>query len=335
MKINIEDTKALILKFLMGELNSREEKELFMWVKKSPENKEQFLHDQQLLTKDLIGMPCCGTKKEWEKLSQRLKIDYNTSKKPYKIRRIAYITGIAAAFIIGIFIASVTPFSSKNVPRYEISQTFSTPNGARTTFNLPDGSTVWLNAGTQLTFSAFGKSERRVFLKGEAYFKIAHDAKRPFIISTDFGEVKDLGTAFNVKAYDDDLFTTTVEEGLVEVNAESTSREVYVKPGQQAVLLSALGSVDVKEVETQIFTCWKDGILIFKKDALEDIVKKLERWYNVNIELAPDVELKNYRFTGTIEMESLPEVLELIRITAPVRYKYDAKKRVVEIDMED
>ena len=333
MNNNIYDQKELTLKFLRGELNPGEETELQKWIKGSAENRKQFLYYQQLFKENLTTASSAETYKEWNNLTGKLKLHTGGTGGTRRLIRVAYISGIAAAFLIGLLIATLIPFSGNNTSTVPIVQTFSTPGGARTHFALPDGTIVWLNAGTQLTFSQFEKDERKVELEGEAYFKVMRDEKRPFIISTGFGEVKVLGTSFDVKAYSDDLFATTVEEGLVKVTAENGTGAVLVRPGEQTVLSG--NYMDVKSVETQIYTSWKDGVLIFKKDALEEIVKKLERWYNVDIELAPNMELKNYRFTGTIEMESLPEVLELIRITAPIKYRYDAKKRRVELDMKD
>lgn len=332
---NENKQKELTLNFMRAELKGHEEKELLDWINSKPENKALFINNQQIVTEELLKNVALKTTKQWGNLSHRLKLSTHYNAKSRTTKRIGYIASIAAAFIIGLIIASYTPVLQNRGNQNTISQTFSTPNGARTHFKLPDGSVVWLNAGTQLTFSDFGSKDRQVALNGEAYFEVARDEKRPFIISTKFGKVKVFGTSFNVKAYYDDLFATTVESGLVSVSSNEPSEEVFIHPGEQAVLALNADHLCIKNVETQIFTCWKDGVLIFKKDALEDIVTKLERWYNVDIVLAPNMELKNYRFTGNIEMESLPEVLELIRITAPIKYSYDAKKRIVELEMKD
>lgn len=335
MKEEYNSPKKNIHKFLRGELDTHDETKLLNWANASAENKEQFLANQKALQKNLTESPSDKTREEWAKLSARLDINKQNNHRSLVLRKFGYAAGIVAAFIVGILIASLNPFQNKSELNIAISQTFSTPDGARSNFELPDGSMVWLNAGSQLTFSTFGTKERKVSLQGEAYFKVVHDEARPFLVSTSYGTVKDLGTSFNVKAYSDDQFTTTVEEGLVSVLAENSTNDVQVNPGQQAVLKSENGKIAISNVETEIYTCWKDGILIFKKDALAEIVKKLERWYNVDIYLVQNVKLKNYRFTGTIEMETLPEVLELIRITAPINYKYDAKERTVRIDMKD
>lgn len=335
MRSNTNDNKQQTLKFLRGELNKEEEKELLGWISKNAENSEQFKADQYFLNSNLSYSASAETYSQWKNLSQRIGIIHNSSLKLKVLRRMAYVAGIAAAFVIGLYFASLKPIVQQSETIEEIAQTFSTPNGARTHFNLPDGTTVWLNAGTHLTFAKFGIKERIVELNGEAYFKVKRDESRPFIIATQFGKIKVLGTSFNVKAYGDDQFSTTVEEGLVNVSTEKANSEVFIKPGEQAILSAENSVLKVNSVETQIYTSWKDGVLIFKKDALADIVKKLERWYNVDIELAPNMELKNYRFTGNIEMESLPEVLELIRITAPIKYSYDAKKRIVKLEMKE
>jgi ferric-dicitrate binding protein FerR (iron transport regulator) len=200
--------------------------------------------------------------------------------------------------------------------------------GAKSKIVLPDSSLVWLNSGSTLSYpQQFGKN-RQITLAGEAYFEVMKNEK-PFVVSTNYGDVKVKGTSFNVKAYsDDNSFETTLEEGVVAFKVKNTENEVTLQPGEQ-VIKTASG-FNVKQVETKYFTSWKDGKLLFNKEPFPEFIKKLERWYNVKIEYS-DPELDKLWYTGTIEMETISEVMEMISKAAPVKYNFNNKTRVFTI----
>jgi transmembrane sensor len=327
----------LIRQFINGTLNTEKENELLCWIKRSEENRKHFLKVQEELNPSLTSKPSQEAVSQWNALSKKISEKSNQKRRGSSTKkRLLQITTMAASLLIGVILTSIY-FQSHNKPVPETvqnTQTISTPKGARSNFILPDGSTVWLNSGSSLTFSNVNKKERNVTLIGEAYFKVVKD-KKPFIVSTTFGDVKVFGTSFNVKAYSDDDFLTTLEEGSVKVASSEKNSEVNLKPGQQAYFNQDHSELATRDVNTNIYTSWKDGVLIFNKDPLDVMVKKLERWYNVDIQLTPRTKIKNFRFTGTIEMETLSEVLQLIRVTAPIEYNYDAKKRIVTIDIRE
>jgi ferric-dicitrate binding protein FerR (iron transport regulator) len=152
--------------------------------------------------------------------------------------------------------------------------------------------------------------------------------KCPFLVKGNFGLVKVLGTQFNVKAYENEPFQTTLVNGMVTFRTNNGS-EFDLKPGTQ--IFKDDGKYRTRNVETDLVTSWKDGKLIFREEPLGKMVAQLERWYNVRIELK-GTKLKNLRFTGTIEMESFSEVLELIKITTPIKYSFDRHSRILTID---
>lgn len=137
------------------------------------------------------------------------------------------------------------------------------------------------------------------------------------------------GTSFNVKAFtDDNAFETTLEEGVVTFKTKNALNEVTLKPGEQ-VVKTAKGFT-VKPVETKYFTSWKEGKLLFNREPFPSFIKKLERWYNVKIEYT-DPKLDKLWYTGTIEMESVSEVMEMIGKAAPISYQFNNKTRVFTI----
>jgi ferric-dicitrate binding protein FerR (iron transport regulator) len=313
--------------FLEGKLSVAEESELLAWIKQSPENRDVFLKYQQSFGEGLKNKPNRETTEVWEKLQLLLPA---TTVTPVRFIRNWYqaAAAIAAAFVIG-FVVSLLVTRGLSVHPFQpvVQQKIIAPFGARTNFVLPDSSIVWLNSGSELEFpSQFGKN-RPVSLSGEAYFEV-EKGKKPFIVSTIYGAVEVKGTSFNVKAWKNEGLETTLVSGSVNVFAQN-GKGITLHPGHQAILTQK--GFEVAEVETGLYTSWKDGKLIFRKEYLPEIAKRLERWYNVKIELDNDPRLKEIHYTGTLEMESFSEVLNLLGKTAPVDYTWDEKNRIIKI----
>lgn len=243
-----------------------------------------------------------------------------------KIRFYQRFLAVAAVLIIGIII-SVLLFMQPGNSEITM-QNISVPNGGKTHFMLPDGSKVWVNSGSTFSYPERFSKERIVELQGEAYFEVAHQSS-PFIVKTSYGEVEVLGTEFNVKAYEDQSFEATLVTGSVKFTNKYGKQSELV-PGTQIIFDSE--KFRRRSVETDLFTSWKDGQLIFRDTPLGLMIPHLERWYNVEIAMNLDDEsIKNLKFTATIEFESFSEVLELIRVTTPVEYSFDKDTRVLTI----
>jgi len=211
-----------------------------------------------------------------------------------------------------------------NSSPYEGSQvrmnTIETPRGGEYFVELPDGSKAWLNAASSIKFPAeFTKKERRVEISGEVYFEVEKN-NVPFIVEVvNKTEVKVLGTHFNVNAYADEYtMRTTLIEGSVLVG------QVTLKPGQQSELDSE-GVIRVKEVNTSLYTAWKDGRFIFKDTPLEDIMRNMSRWYDFEVFYA-DSSLKGLCFTGNIPREtSVEEIFILLGKTKRIQFQITNK----------
>lgn len=211
-----------------------------------------------------------------------------------------------------------------------IYNTISTPKGGQYQLKLPDGSKIWLNAASSLKYPANLASlkERRVELSGEAYFEIAKDRSRPFIVATDKQEVKVLGTHFNVKDYADDYSTkTTLLEGSVQVTAEANPLPILLKPGQQSNLIA--GTIKVSAVEAEDEIDWKNGDFIFKAENLKSIMRKIARWYNVEVEYQDNVP-QDVELEGLVSRSrSITEVLKLMESTDKIHFKFEGRKIIV------
>jgi transmembrane sensor len=235
---------------------------------------------------------------------------------------------IAAILIVGLIISTVLIYNRSKTQIYsDTIENIKTPFGAKTSFKLPDGSDVWLNSASVLSYKKqFGKI-REVELSGQAYFDVTNDGK-PFIVKTRFGNIEVSGTSFDVKAFDDDDFETTLVEGIVKIrNIEN--KVITLKPGQQSII-NPDNEFEIKDVKTDLFTSWKDGKLIFINEPFHKVARQLEKWYNVKIEIHGE-RLKNLGYTGKIEMETFSEVLDLINVTTPIKYKFDKNTRVLKI----
>lgn len=240
------------------------------------------------------------------------------------IRMYRRLLSAAAILILGMVIGSL--FFIPSQQSQIATQNISTPYGGKTQFTLPDGSSVWLNSGSTLRYPGSFGNERVVELNGEAYFAVEKQSS-PFIVKTSYGKVEVLGTEFNVKAYEGEAFVTTLEKGSV-VFTSNQGKYVTLQPGTQVVFDSK--NLTTAKVETEIFTSWKDGKLIFRNEPLQNIITRLERWYNVDVELK-DNKLKDLKFNGTIEMETFSEVLELIKVTTAIEYSFDRNTRILTI----
>lgn len=176
----------------------------------------------------------------------------------------------------------------------------STANGESYQLRLPDGTKVWLNAASSITYPvSFSRSAfREVDLNGEAYFEVSADKKRPFLVKTKHQKVKVLGTHFNVNAYSDQKSTkTTLLEGSVKLSGEGITKDLLLKPGEQAVLTASHIQVNTIDVEQAVD--WKNDEFIFQSEPLESLMKRISRWYNVEVHYAVNVD-QEATFTGKV-----------------------------------
>ena len=192
------------------------------------------------------------------------------------------------------------------------------PRGGEYQVELSDGTKVWLNAETQLRIpTTFVGTERRVFLKGEAYFDVSKDAARPFIVEVNSLEVRVLGTAFNLRSYDDEgLVVTTLVEGKVEVAADEVVRTIT--PGMQVVYEKENGDMKVQKVDVLLYTAWQSGKFIFKNERLEDIMIYLSKWYGFNYRFI-DNHAKEVRIGARLDRyDNMEPIIEMLKRTGLV-----------------
>ncbi len=256
------------------------------------------------------------------------------SEKPvvnFRIKIQKFYTRAAAILLLPLVLYSLySTFYSNQSGEMHAAIEIVSPNGARTHFQLPDGTNGWLNSGSSLKYANNFLSQRRVDLIGEAWFEVTHDDKKPFNVHTKSLDVLDLGTKFNVAAYADENVTEVVlQEGKVNVNGNKGQYSVDLVPDEKFTFDKDLQSGTVQKVNAEQFSAWKDGLLVFRNEPLSEVLKRVGRWYNVEI-IMNDPDLAGFKYRATFQEEQVDEVIRLISLTAPIEYSFD--NREVNVD---
>ncbi len=263
------------------------------------------------------------------KVHHELRVNEFLNKSRIKYKLVKWYSYAAAVLLLPLLVSSLVYFFVDKQNDEMIASQFSTitiesHNGQSLNFNLPDGTVGVLNAGSKITYNLPFNNNRKLALTGCAFFEVKHDTEHPFRVNTRNVDIKVLGTKFGVESYNDDDFTNVVlEEGKVMCEIPSQGKKVIMKPNEKLIveddkiLLSKANSSDL--------IGWKDGLLVFRNEEMPLVIKKLMRWYNVDITLE-DVDLKKYSFKATFDDEPIDEVLKLLARTSPIRYEVEKRK---------
>jgi ferric-dicitrate binding protein FerR (iron transport regulator) len=350
-----ENKHELIINYLSGNASVNEIQILKDWLKESDENKRFFDEISDVWT---ASTSCSENDFNVVKGYQRVKKQLNNPVRPSKqqnksLHYYRIFSGAAAVLVIALLLGIILIATSKKVQTSITENTITeitAPLGSKTKVTLPDGTKVWLNAGSTIRYnSAFNSTNRKVNLEGEAFFDVMKKKNNPFLVVTPEITIKVLGTAFNVKAYpkEGSVETTLVRGSLIveQTSSNGAKTQNILAPRQRATLVKQTGKILLsdtesqvlkkekvqkieqfkgkvlltKEIDTDIFTAWKDNRLVFRNETFESLSVKLERWYGVKITFA-DSEIKNYHFNGTIENETINDVLDIVKLTLPVDY---------------
>ena len=236
-----------------------------------------------------------------------------------------------------VLLVLLVPFATYYQGKHTVKQNFSdivveASLGTHTKLNLPDGSLVWLNAGSKVTYSqGFGVDDRKLTLEGEGYFEVAHNEKVPFEVCTKEVNLRVLGTKFNFKNYsnDEEVMISLVEGKVALQNGIKAMEELYLEPNERMVLNKLTGEMVKSKANVEYANIWRDNKLFFDEELLEDIAKKLMRSYDVRIEVADS--LRDRRFYGDfmINKNTIEEVLETIASTSRMNYRYENGKYIL------
>lgn len=204
--------------------------------------------------------------------------------------------------------------------------TITTPRGGYYKVILPDSSCVWVNAASSLRFpTRFAEDERRVELAGEAYFEVAKNTKKPFIVKSGQQQIQVLGTEFNARSYKGEPTVTTLISGKVKVNHYSLNK--ILQPGQQAI--SSAAGMELKTVDIEDFVGWKNNVFIFHRRNLREIMHEMERWYDVEAEI-PAKESNELFYAEIPRNIKLSEALKMLEGTSDIRFKIEGRRIMIK-----
>jgi ferric-dicitrate binding protein FerR (iron transport regulator) len=333
-------TKDLFTKYLQGDCTEEEFEQILVWIREESQSisgKEVVQKIWQEFEPEAGPVERIKYNRLLDKIHHQININQNpktvvTQKTSAKNRVLTILTRVAAILllpVLGLLLYTNLPDNDRyaaNINELEVEA----PAGSRMHIELGDGTKVFLNHGSKLRYPyRFDGDVRKVFLTGEAYFEVAHNAKIPFIVGTNRLDVKATGTAFNVSAYpDDDLVEATLVEGKVILYERKSNSEIKaLTPGECLKFDIQKNSYSVETGNTLKYTAWKDGLLVFKNDSVADIAKKLARWYNIDVEITNE-KIKEYPFTATFTDETLPQVLELLSLATPASYQLTLSKKL-------
>ncbi|NMA73896.1 MAG: DUF4974 domain-containing protein [Bacteroidales bacterium] len=316
--------EAVLVDYLRGECNGEECRRVEAWIEESPENRkllEQYYY--MLFIADCTDvMDAVDTENSLSnfKLAVRRKERKSRQKEQFSVwRRYA---GIAAAFVIGfIFAGGVAWRISSSVGS---DYTIFTSEGQRAQTILPDGSKVWLNSSTKLTYRKnFWSTQRMVDLSGEAYFEVAHSSKNAFVVNSKQIKTTVLGTKFDVRARDKEKeVITTLFEGSVQIDTPTEkSKPNLLRPGQTLCVNTTTYDTNLIEYnKPEEVLLWINGKLIFQQHSLLDIARILKKLHNVNF-VFEEESLKTEYFTGNFSTDTPPEeVLKVLSYTGSFHY---------------
>ena len=351
-----EINDLIIVKFLSGTVTDDEAESLIQYLKEDGDNRlNYFIAKRIWLESNNKSKDNDLVDHSWDRLKLRMNSPENevsparTANLKFSLRKLAVAASISILAATSIFLSIQNYHSSQSEAK--VIQ-ITAPLGSRSNILLPDGSTVWLNSGSSLSYSThFNQNEREVKLVGEAFFDIEHQNNTSFIVNASDLRIKVLGTKFNVKSYPEEkTIQTTLVDGKVEVQSihedKSTApvllapnqRLIYVKTDQSITLVpyednlkEQEGKKDIEKIKTgniQIHKnidpkediSWKDGKLVIKSEPLESLARKLERYYNVSISFQND-SIKRFKYTGVLDEVTIEEVLRAIQSTSPIHFE--------------
>lgn len=238
---------------------------------------------------------------------------------------------VAAVAIVLLGLITVTAYwqGSRQIQSNFSDIVVEAPLGSKTKLTLPDGSTVWLNAGSKMIYSqGFGVSDRRLAFQGEGYFEVEKNDEMPFLVQTHDVNVTVVGTKFNFRNYpEDEEAVVELLEGKVALENQLKEESVrYLSPNEKMVLHKATGEMDITSAKVKEATLWTENILLFDEDLLPDIVRELERSYHVQIEIENE-DLKQTRFYGQFNQleQNIYDVLDMLSETGKLKYHEEGK----------
>lgn len=328
-----EKYKKLIIRVLQGEASPAEKQEADLWISLSDENRRLFETYKDLLLLTFNDAHAYNVDNAWNKVRDRINTSTGTvtvTKKwlqPGRIARFA-VPAIAAMLLIAVGIFSLLKRTPEMIK-------YATTDKIAASQQLPDGSHFSLNAHSLIAYpEKFDRNTREVSLTGEAFFEVSHNPQRPFIVHAQGMDIKVTGTSFNVKTMNDGEFVVvSVNTGNVVVypagSADNKAIHTALSAGEKATYNSQNHSIAKGVNDDLNLLSWKTGILIFRESRLNEVIKSLEKKYNVTF-VVNNSDIYNQRLTARFENESLADVLESLSLIFGIKYEIKDKQVILK-----
>lgn len=315
-----EDYPSLIIKCLQNTLSKEETEIFFLWINSSEANKKLFFEVKAIYDAGISDNRQMNIEKSWQRLldkKQKQSRHYGLWKR---------LASYAAVAVFAICITSIVFIFRKDETETVASTRYIGGDGLEADMViLQDGTRVSLGAKTTFYYEPdYGRSQRNVYLEGEAYFEVENQKDKPFVVHVNGLKVEALGTAFNVMAYPgDSLFTTTLLEGSVQLSIEDISCQTVLKPDQQLVYNRNKQDIQVNQVVAKDYIAWTTGYYYFYEQTLESILHRLSYVYGITFDIRSE-KLNNTLFTGTFYRgQSAKDLMEIINLSVPVKYQIE------------
>ena len=371
-----KEIQNIVSKYLDNSISQEELAILDNWCRQDSENEKLFHQLRAILY--LVGSTDkkldAYQKRVWERLKNRTIDEFMPSYsqktiRKYNFRILLRAASVAIIFglgiLLGTFIVSPGDFHKSSLAvesKQEMADTliFTSKASSKSELLLPDGSKVWLNSNSEIKFLPDFKTNRHIYLTGEAYFDVSKkEDNKYFYVHTSDIKIEVLGTEFNVKSYPEEgVIETTLEEGEIVLYKKSENTDTQIttlQPNQHATFIKNKGDVfldqlsDEKQanelkttlrkeqliitehIDTEKYVAWRDGHLIVDGESFESFVNKMERWYDVHIEIKSE-KVKKLHFTANFKNETVEQALQALRIAHPFNYTFDIDKNLIVIE---
>lgn len=343
------NVSEIIARHLLGKTSEEEEAWLDEWRKESEANELMFAHltDPSYLQSEWVRRQAMNPMRAARQMQERIGRERPLWLRPSVWRNVAAAVALAvcsgvAGYMFNGGDAVAEDDSTETLLAHHSAKScelkigdecaLSVPRGGEFKVELEDGTEVWLNAQSRLEYpEAFDDTERRVRLEGEAYFKVAKDAKKPFFVEAGDQIIRVVGTEFNVRSYPEDATVqTTLVSGKITMSVKgSEDREMVLTPGSEAVFDKDERSLKVKSVDTEVMTSWKDGMFVFEDQRLDDIMLTLSRWYDFEYEFL-DEKAAATVFMGRIPRYSnFDDVMQIIEMSGGLKLSLKNRKLTI------
>lgn len=315
----MEKQNNILEKYIRGSISEEEYNELQQQIQNDSDSSVgDMLNECWQKDLNIHVMPRAAKERTRRQINEKIKKD---------MRRVWFKRAsiIAASILIPVLIISTVYFYKEMDHYKQIPNIVSVNKGQRAGITLPDGTIVHLNSESKLTYTPdFNGKLREVVLEGEAFFEVTPNKEKPFIVKTSVFDVEVLGTSFNVSVYNDEnIVETALMEGKVKLTMQGCpSKPVYLTPSQKFIYSRSdrQGTISIMEGDTEL--AWKQGILAFSAEPLEEVFRKIERWYGVTMHYDKE-SLVNDNFTGQFKMISIQEMMNILRMHYNLKFKIE------------